>query len=49
MAMIDAENINFETAVEAVSDMQLRDLHEHVVVGPMPAGAVSIVGLPMRE
>ena len=49
MAMIDAENINFPTAAAAVSNMQLRDLHEHVVVGPMEAGAASILGLPMRE
>ena len=46
---MDADNIHFSQAKEATEQMVLRELHEHVCVGPMPLGAVNIANLPLRE
>ena len=46
---MDPENICFQQAKEATEDMVLRELHEHVCVGPMPEGAINVLTLPIRE
>ena len=46
---MDADNIRFTEAEGATDQMVLRELHEHVCVGPMPVGAINIVNLPIRE
>ncbi|OLP89926.1 hypothetical protein AK812_SmicGene28558 [Symbiodinium microadriaticum] len=38
---MDADNIHFTQAREATEQMVLRELHEHVCVGPMPLGAIN--------
>ena len=49
MAHIDADNISMAAAVEATTEMMLRNVSSHVCVGPMPAGAINILNLPIRE
>ena len=47
---MDADNIKFQEALEATSQMMvLRELSEQVCVGPMPEGAINILNLPIRE
>ena len=46
---MDADSIHFAQAKEATEQMVLRELHEHVCVGPMPSGAINITNLPIRE
>ena len=46
---MDADNIKFQEALEATSQMVLREPSEHVCVGPMPEGAINILNLPIRE
>ncbi|CAE7323724.1 unnamed protein product [Symbiodinium sp. CCMP2592] len=46
---MDPENITLANATEATSDLWIRVLPQHVKVGPMPAGPVSPLTLPIRE
>ena len=46
---MDADNICFNEAKEATEQMVLRELQEHVAVGPMPQGAINLTNLPIRE
>ena len=46
---MDADSIHFAQAKEATEQMVLRELHEHVCVGPMPSGAINITNLPIRS
>ena len=46
---MDADSTHFAQAKEATEQMVLRELHEHVCVGPMPSGAINITNLPIRE
>ena len=46
---MDADNICFAQAVEATEQMVLRELQDHVAVGPSPEGAINIANLPIRE
>ena len=45
---MDPENITLGNAAEATSDLWIRILPQHVKVGPMPAGPVSPLTLPLR-
>ena len=47
-AIMDAENITLANALEAISDLFLRNLSQHEV-GRMPAGSISPLALPIRE
>ena len=49
MVSIDPSNIRLQDAIDATSPMSLRDLPDHVCVGPMPPGAITILDLPLRE
>ena len=46
---IHPDEVHFNQAKEATADMVLREMHEHVCVGPMPVGVINITNLPMRE
>ena len=46
---MDADNIWFNEAKEATDHMVLRELQEHVAVGPMPQGGINVTNLPIRE
>ena len=46
---MDADNICFAQATEATEQMILKELTEHVAVGPGPEGAINILNLPIRE
>ena len=46
---MDPENIALANAIEATSDLYLRQLAQHVRIGPMPLGTVSPSTLPLRE
>ena len=45
----DADNISLDDALTATSQMMLRELPEHISVGPIPEGATHIANLPMKE
>ena len=45
----DPENIALGDALEATNDLYIRQIPQHIRVGPMPAGAVTPVLLPLRE
>lgn len=49
MVSIDAGDIKLQDAINATSAMSLRDLADHVWVGLMPPGAITILELPLRE
>ena len=46
---IHPEEVRFNQAKEATADMVLREMHEHVCVGPKPVGMINIPNLPMRD
>ena len=46
---MDPESICFQQAKEATEDMVLRELPEHLCVGPMPEGVINILTPPIRE
>ena len=46
---MDPENITLGNALEATNDLYIRQLSQHVKVGPMPAGVVTPVSLPLRD
>lgn len=49
MVSVDPSNVSLEAALQATSAMSLRDLPQHVVVGPQPPGAVTITDLPLKD
>ena len=38
---IHPDEVHFNQAREAIADMVLREMHEHVCVGPMPVGVIN--------
>ena len=46
MVSIDPGNIRLQDAIDATVAMSLRDLPDHVCVGPMPPGAITALELP---
>ena len=49
MVSVDASNITLEDAIQATEFMSMRDLPEHVYVGPMPLGSVLLTDLPRKD
>ena len=49
MVSVDASNITLEDAIQATEFMSMRDLPEHVYVGPMPPGSVLLTDLPLKD
>ena len=46
---MDPENITLANALDATSALICRQLPQHIMVGPMPLGAVTPVALPLRD
>lgn len=49
MVSIDPGNIKLQDAIDATAAMSLRELPDHVCVGPMPPGAITPLELPLRD
>jgi hypothetical protein len=49
MAAIQADEIGIRQAIDATTYLYIRDLPEHVPVGPLPVGAVNPGNLPFNE
>ena len=49
MVSIDPGNIRLQDAIGATSAMSLRNLPDHVCVGPMLPGSITTLDLPLRD
>lgn len=49
MVSVDAANTRLQDAINASSAMSLRDLPDHICVGPMPPGSITVNELPLRD
>ena len=48
MAGAAVENVDAQVALDAVAHLHIRDLPEHVLVGPLPTGAFNPSTLPLQ-
>ena len=46
---IQGDNMSLSDAIEATEHLTLRDLPQHVHVGPLPIGSVTPSTLPLKE
>ena len=46
---MDPQNITLGNALEATIDLYIREIPQHIRVGPMPAGTVTPLRFPLRE
>ena len=49
MVSIDPSNISFQDAIRTTEHMVMRDLPDHVHVGPSPPGSVLVTDLPLKD
>ena len=49
VAAMDPENMTLKDAIEATSDFFIRQLPQHIKIGPTPLGSVTPMTLPIRE
>ena len=48
MVSLHSDEVHLDEAIEATRSLFLRDLSEHVCVGPMPPGALNFMELPLK-
>ena len=49
MVCIAPDDLHLDNAIEATKSLFLRELPEHVCVGPMPPGALNALELPLKD